>query len=726
MITGPWSPAVRAPLLRAVLPFIGGLVTARAWDPQPMLAWIVCVALLAVFLLLAIAPITYTHRWLRGVAFWFSLFGFGLLWQTLHAPHNDPHRLVVLPDQRRALLVEVTEVTGLSPRVVRCKADAVGWIDTVGTEVVEGGVLLMVRRDTMSATLLAGDRLVLRAPVNAIDRVADPGGFDRAQWAAAQGIFHEAFVETGNWLRIGHVPPLSAVFDGWRTSVSGWFDALDIAPREKGLVKALILGVRNDIDVEQRDAFARSGTMHVLAVSGMHVGLIYWILMQLMGWWGRRTWARLARGVLVLAALWAFTGLTGASPSIMRAAIMFTVFTISDMCGRQNEPMNSLSAAAFALLLIDPSMLVQLSFQLSFMAVLGIILFYKPFMRLWSPPNVVLHFIWSALCVTLAAQLMTTPLSLWAFGAFPTWFLPANLLVVTASTGAVIVGIVALIFGQVPFVGAVVQWVLAQLLWVMGEGAQWFGKLPGAYPAVRMDGLQCLLMYTVILIVAAMLAWRWRRVKWLLAACTVLLFAGWSARVDGTATGSAFVVYDYRDGVLAGMVQGRELVVLQDSSVAADAYVRRRIDAHARKWGLWNTMSLAPEALSTISPTSTGSAVHGAGLWCTDGLRVRFASSNGASGYAAESRILADGESPALASKADRSVALSALVLQGPGRFDIEALVAAHAPQHVVLAPTMELASRRYVRRWCEEHAIHCHDVRRQGAFILDIDPHAR
>lgn len=706
-IKGPWSDVVRAPALRAVLPFIGGLAVARSAEMTMICAWAVCSATLVAFLFLGRVR-RYGRRWWRGSVFWCFAFGFGLLWQTLRAPGSDPHRLVVAPDQHRSLLLDITEVTGLSPSVVRCKADASAWLDSSGGKATRGGVLLMMRRDSLSEGLRTCDRIAIRAPVNRIDRVADPGGFDRGQWAGAQGIFHEAFVESGNWIRVAYDPPFISFFEGWRAKVAGWFDALDIAPREKGLVKALILGVRNDIDTEQRDAFARSGTMHVLAVSGMHVGLIYWILMQLMGWWGRRGWARVARGAMVLASLWAFTGLTGWSPSIVRAAIMFSVFTISDMRGLQNEPMNSLSTAAFLLLIWDPSMLVQLSFQLSFMAVLGIILFYKPFMRLWSPPNVVLHFIWSALCVTVAAQLMTTPLSLWAFGAFPTWFLPANLLVVTASSAAVIVGIVALVLGHVPLLGDFILWVLEFLLWIMGAAAQWFGQLPGAYPAMRMDGWQCSLLYALILVASAMVAWGWRRVKWAMAGCAILLCIDWNKRLDATNDREAFVVYDYRDGVLASMINGRELIVLEDSITARDAYARRRVGVHARKWGSESVRSVDPVALNGSLPGTTGTSVHGFGLWCIADLQVRF--------VAADPAEHEGGSTPG---EQRPTLPLDVLVLHGPGRFGLEELAALHAPQHVVLAPDMELGSRRYVRRWCGEHAIHCHDVRRQGAFIL-------
>ena len=171
-------------------------MVARLGAPDPATAWALCSGEFVVFAAMAVRRTQYKWRWVSGVAFLLFSLSFGVLFQTMRAPSNHPHRMVVDADQRRALLVEVSEVTGISPKVVRCRAEALGWVDSTGSAVARGGVLLLIRRDSVATTLRAGDRLVLRAPVNGIDRVADPGGFDRAQWAASQGIFHEAFVES--------------------------------------------------------------------------------------------------------------------------------------------------------------------------------------------------------------------------------------------------------------------------------------------------------------------------------------------------------------------------------------------------------------------------------------------------------------------------------------------------------------------------------------------------
>ena len=156
------------------------------------------------------------------------------------------------------------------------------------------------------------------------------------------------------------------------------------------------------------------------------------MLLFMLGWWGGSGKVRLMRGSLILLALWGYAGLTGGSPSVLRATIMFSLFTLASMSSRRADPINSLFTAALVLLVWEPHMLIEIGFQLSFLAVLGILLFHRPIERLWVPNGKWVGRIWTLTVLSLSAQLLTTPLSLYYFKAFPVWFLPANLVVVTA------------------------------------------------------------------------------------------------------------------------------------------------------------------------------------------------------------------------------------------------------------------------------------------------------
>lgn len=668
------------------VPFVLGIGMAQAWPLGLAVHAAFAFCSLLAFAWTAFRRTTYPMRWTRGVAMMVAMAGLGSLYYCVQCSLDRPGLLSVEGSERKPVVVDITEVTGLSANVVRCKATAVGWWQNEVVQPVEGGLLLMIRNDSASIGLVPGDRIVFKAPIGPIDRVADPGGFDRARWAASQGLGHEAFIEQDNWALIGHEERFLRFFDDWRTSVAGWFDGMHIGDRQKGLVKALVLGVRNDIGTEQRDAFARSGTTHVLAVSGMHVGLIYWILSKSFVWLGNRRLARWGRGLLVLTCLWLFAGLAGGSPSIVRAAIMFSVFTVADSSGRPSEPLNSIGFAALVLLLWDPSMLWQLGFQLSFLAVLGIIVFYKPLLELWSPRTFVAHYVWSAVCVTLAAQIATTPVSIHAFGAFPTWFLPANLVVVLASTIAIYLGIAALFVHALQYIGEFVELLLGWAVAFMGNAAQWFGTLPFSYPALRIDVWQCSMLYVLILALPAAIKWRWRVALWMVPLALVVILLRWDDRLDNGEDRCAVVVYDFRDGVLCSFVHGRSMHLQADSASIVDPMAERKTVQHARAWGLQEVLDRYQVQDSIVRWTmpKLTAALLKAGSCSIDALEMP-----------------------------------DVLILHGEGKVNMDKMTQGGVPNAVVLCADMSMDVRRHVRYWCQDHNVPYHDIRRQGAFIL-------
>ncbi|MBK8341084.1 MAG: ComEC/Rec2 family competence protein, partial [Flavobacteriales bacterium] len=259
---------------------------------------------------------------------------------------------------------------------------------------------------------------------------------------------------------------------------------------------------------------------------------------------GKGPRARVVRLGIVLLLLWGYAGLTGATPSVLRATVMCSLFVLAASLERRTEALNTLFGAAFVLLLWDPLMIGQLSFQLSFLAVLGIILCYDPLRRLWNPANWVLRQIWSLIAVSLAAQLFTTPLTLYVFQAFPVWFLPANVVVCTLVNFAVMGGILLLPFHAVPYLGPFISDALAGLVMILGKSSDLFAGLPGAYPAVRISLLQCLLLYATIGFFA--LGWlggvRWA--KWVGFCMIPLFLLTWALREEQRREQRSFTVLD--------------------------------------------------------------------------------------------------------------------------------------------------------------------------------------
>lgn len=258
-----------------------------------------------------------------------------------------------------------------------------------------------------------------------------------------------------------------------------------IPDEERATLQALTLGYREDLSRDARRSFQAAGAMHVLAVSGLHTGMLYAALMWLLTLGGRfrplyeqRLWtAMLHLSVLLL--LVGYAALTGFSPSVCRAVVMLSVVSVGYVLRRAALNINTLAVAAFLILLAQPGEVYALGFQLSFLAVAALML-----MR---PRNL--------LTVSLAAQLGTLPLCLYTFGQMSNYFLLTNLLVIPLA--ALMMGLALAFFtvGWLPLVGTCLGYGLRGVAWLMNHGVGWIESLPGSVTLVRIDLLEMGLLY---------------------------------------------------------------------------------------------------------------------------------------------------------------------------------------------------------------------------------------
>lgn len=196
---------------------------------------------------------------------------------------------------------------------------------------------------------------------------------------------------------------------------------IDTTQSNIALMQALTLGERSGLNREQRTAYNRTGAAHLLAVSGLHVGIIYIVLFYLLGWIRLLPSGLTYFSILIIIMLWLYAGITGFSPSVLRAVVMFTLYQIGVGLSRESNNLNTLFAAGLILLLCNPNYLYDVGFQLSFVAMFGIILLYKPLFALSC------NRIWRIVAVTLAAQVAVMPLSTYYFGTIPLFGIVTNL-----------------------------------------------------------------------------------------------------------------------------------------------------------------------------------------------------------------------------------------------------------------------------------------------------------
>src|SRR5690606_16219708 len=242
------------------------------------------------------------------------------------------------------------------------------------------------------------------------------------------------------------------------------------------VASALILGYRAEMSEQLVQAFSATGTIHVLSVSGMHVVLVFWLLAKLLWWMDRRKVLRIAKFMLLLLAVWGYALLTGFSPPVLRASIMVSFVMAATIFGQQNRIYNSIAASAFFLLLYNPKFIVDIGFQLSYLAVLGIV-FLHPVMRTIFPTgNRLVKPITDYVGMSIGAQAGAGPLAAYYFHQFPLYFLPANLFIVLPTSVIMYVGFALLMLpagGLARWAGARLEELIVATNAVLGYIEQW-------------------------------------------------------------------------------------------------------------------------------------------------------------------------------------------------------------------------------------------------------------
>ena len=259
------------------------------------------------------------------------------------------------------------------------------------------------------------------------------GDFDYRRYMEERGVFYTCFFGRNSSLEVlkNGTPPLRTLPARLRWKFSAAVDSAmpseDMA-RIRAVVKALAYGYQDEIPAEIEESFRQSGAIHLLALSGMHLGLLYGLLLKLLAFTGNSPAARRVRSTVIIAALWAFTIFTGCGVSILRAAVMFSIYEAGALAGRRRNGLNALSLSAIIITVADPAAPSRISFQLSYAAMTAIFLIFPYLRGIVTVRNKALGKIADACAMTIACQATTAPIIMLHFGTFAFFSLLANML----------------------------------------------------------------------------------------------------------------------------------------------------------------------------------------------------------------------------------------------------------------------------------------------------------
>lgn len=409
----------KIPFLRILISVISGILFCKFIAPSFSLFYIGVVGL-AVVLIYFLIPKqkSYALCWLFGLGILFFLFSLTTEYYK-HRANQISHNF---PQTANSYIGEVIDLPQQKRRSVACEVRL--------TYPVDKKVMLYLEIDSSSNYLLPGDELLFRAHIQPFKNLGNPDEFDYEEFMYNKGFSGNAYVSSESWVKTGRRSnSIRAKALRLRARVLGVYKNFGLDDDAYSFISALTLGYKANLSDHLKYAFRASGTSHVLAVSGLHVGIIYIVILSLFSFLGNRGKAFILKQLLVLLCLWGYVFITGLPVSVVRSAIMLSLVSVGNILNKKGLTYNTLAIAAFILLIINPFYLFDVGFQLSFAAVVSILFFQPKFSKLYSPKNKAAGYIWSLFTVSLAAQLGVFPLTLYYFGTFPIYFFITNLLV---------------------------------------------------------------------------------------------------------------------------------------------------------------------------------------------------------------------------------------------------------------------------------------------------------
>lgn len=438
------------PFLRLLVPFLCGVFVGLHCEGISFWLLATCTFFQLIILLFTHFNYKKLHLWryTSWLGFGICIFLFFSGW-WLAESHKDIHQPKHFSNSAsQELIIIINQEPKLSGDILRFTADVKQAVSNSRVLPVTGQLVIALKTDTINKIAYRyGDELLIRSKFTETEPPYNPAEFNYKRFLQNQNIRHQTFINESQVRILGYEKgnPVISYAKKLRQKLVLKLTRNMQEKEAVAVASTLLLGYRASLNAETLSAYSRTGTLHVLSVSGMHVALLYIVISKLLGLpilTRKNRWLNPAFSILLI---WAYALITGFSPSVNRAALMITLLIIGKTFNRDAHSLNVLAFSAFALLIYNPFYLADVGFQLSYLAVFGLIVLQPAIQKLWQPENRFARLVWSACCVSLAAQLVTSPLSLYYFHQFPVYFLVSNLFIVLPSAAIMYVGVLFLL-----------------------------------------------------------------------------------------------------------------------------------------------------------------------------------------------------------------------------------------------------------------------------------------
>jgi competence protein ComEC len=519
----------------------------------------------------------FATRWLSGIAITLLFIAIGGFFSFTKNIEHHPNWIGKYYTNNTLVLLTLQEPIVDKPKSYKALAKAEAVLINGDWQPVTGDVLIYFKKDSTKPNLTYGSQMVVTKNLMPILNAGNPGGFNYARYCSFQNISYQAFLADDAFITLP-------------TTSTNWFDEALIntrtkvlsilrnnikEPDELSVAEALLIGYRDDLDRDLVQSYSNTGVVHIIAISGLHLGMIYGLLLLLFKPFARFRATKIIKPITILLVLWGFSFIAGAAPSILRSAVMFTFIVVGETMDKRTNMYNSLAASAFLLILINPFALWDVGFQLSYTAVLSIVVFQKHINKWFFIKNKLLKALWSLSAVTLSAQILTLPIVLYHFHQFPTLFLITNLFAVPFSGLVLYAELLLLVTYFIPYVGAFVGKLVGWGVVVMNTFIQQVDSLPfSVLTSLQISIPQALILYVAIIGFGIWLISKHKQSFVIGLASSTAFFALRSIDFANKNQQQKLIVYNVPNHTAIDLVQGRSYQFIGDSILIEDGFLR--------------------------------------------------------------------------------------------------------------------------------------------------------
>ena len=595
-----WS---KYPFVRMLIPFALGIwvsIFVVAFRLSPTFLIAASLSLLVMAVLTAFLLKHQRHSWFFGAVMASYLFMAGYSLVRVHGKEVRESYYRNFQAEASYYVARVYDYPTERPNSIRTVLELeYQFGDSLPSRPVSGKVMAYFPKSDSAFALHYGDLIAIPAPIREVSPPLNPEEFDYRAYLARKGITGQTYLKDDDWidLQANDANSIYAFSYRFRDVLLASLHRSGLNDNEFGVAAAILLGYDDYLADEVRKNYVAAGSMHILCVSGMHVGIIYLLASFLLGFLNRKKWQKTLKQVLLLALIWFYALIAGLSPSILRASLMISFVIIGEAIRRKGFVINSIAASAFILLCINPNNLFEIGFLLSYAAVMGIVVLQRPIYNLLYVKNKLLDKAWQITAVALSAQIATVPFTLFYFQQFTTYFWLSNLFMTPISFIVVISGMILLLVSWIPYLNTLVGYLVWGSVYVMNWVVAKIESIPySIIKGLYINDFEFAVLLVALLLLMLTFVLRKRHLFIAMLASLLLMMTSVTIRMYNSDHQQGMTIFSLRNHTAIDYIRGSEHVLLADSALMVDestvdyslkgAWSKRHLSHHPQVIGL--------------------------------------------------------------------------------------------------------------------------------------------